>query len=121
MRIDYEQDKSTMKTCYCESFKHDPEAILPATGETICALEGPSSNNSFVQDSILQNASLTPLAFKKKATSLLAFTRDQIGQVPGAAKDITVVMSPFVRSAIAKNIVRSLTRTQSTKGEVAAQ
>ena len=45
VRIDYEQDGSTMKTCYCESFKHDPDANLPATGQTICALEGPSAIN----------------------------------------------------------------------------
>ena len=43
MRIDYEEDRTSMKTCHCESFRHDPEATITATGKSICALEGPSS------------------------------------------------------------------------------
>ena len=67
----------------------------------------PKIASFFFQDSFLQSASLTPLAFKEKATSLLAFTQEQdLIQDLGAAKDMTVVMSPSARSVTAKNIVR---------------
>ena len=64
--------------------------------------------------------SLTSRAFKKKATSLLVHCQDQTQDLI-AAKDSTVTMSPFARSATAKNIVRSLTRMPSMTDKDAAQ